>query len=72
MKRGQFDKNITKLSVSNNYMRYFYFPYNGEIACIPEWALSENYPHNGEELLELARVWLERNKRGDFGRERKK
>jgi len=50
-------------------IRYFYFPYNGEIACIPEWFLCRHRPTNMFELEDVAHLWLERNKRGDFGEE---
>ena len=51
-------------------IRYFYFPYNGEIACIPEWYICRHYPKTMRELEDMAREWLERNKRGDFGKKR--
>ena len=50
-------------------IRYFYFPYNGEIACIPEWFICRHRPTNMFELEDVAQLWLERNKRGDFGEE---
>lgn len=57
------------LSVYNvsSGIRYFYYPYNGEIACIPEWYIGRNYPKNMKELEEIAEYWLEKNKRGEFG-----
>ena len=48
-------------------IRYFYMPYNGEIACIPEWYVNRHHPRDMFELEDMARVWLERNKEGDFG-----
>ena len=50
-------------------MRYFYYAYKGEIACIPEWYICRHYPKTMRELEDMAREWLERNKRGDFGKE---
>ena len=48
-------------------IRYFYIPYKGEIACIPEWYICRHNPETMEELEEVAQLWLERNKQGDFG-----
>lgn len=59
------EESLSKYNPKN--IRYFYFPYNGEIACIPEWFICRHRPKNMFELEDVAQLWLERNKRGDFG-----
>ena len=59
------EKAIDKYNPKN--IRYFYFPYKGEIACIPEWFICRHRPKNMFELEDVAKLWLERNKQGDFG-----
>ena len=59
------EKALVKYNPKN--IRYFYVPYDGEIACIPEWYMGRHYPKNMEELEDIARIWLEKNKQGDFG-----
>ncbi len=50
-------------------IRYFYIPYNGEIACVPEWYMCRRRPKSMKELEEIAKYWLELNKQGDFGKD---
>lgn len=62
------EENLKSPFITFNGMRYFYYPYKGEIACIPEWYLCRYYPRNMVELETIAEIWLERNKRGDYGK----
>ena len=61
-------KDIKTLSMVPIGIRYIYSPYKGEIACIPEWYLCKYHPESMLELETIAEIWLERNKRGDYGK----